>query len=56
MSRILDKAFKYTPVSEQGPDYLRRKFARLIAEQKANAKEAEQKVEQMKPRIKARNA
>lgn len=48
MSRILSKSFKYTPVSEQGPDYLRRKFARLIAEQKANAKEAQAKVAPIK--------
>ncbi len=50
MSRILDKRFQYTPVAKQGPDYLRRKFARILAEQRANAKEAEAKVEQLKPK------
>ena len=27
MSRILSKEFRYVPVREQGPDYLKRRFA-----------------------------
>ena len=37
MKSIFDKSFLYTPVSDQAPDYLRMKFARIRAEQKAEA-------------------
>jgi hypothetical protein len=36
MKSLLDRSFLYTPVSDQGPDYLRMKFARIRAEQKAD--------------------
>lgn len=48
MSRILQKSFRYTPVADQGPGYLQRKFDRLRREQQANAKEAQIKVAPIK--------
>ena len=60
MSRILDKAFRYTPSHETNvAKTIKREQDRLKAIRKeadANAKEAAQKVEQMKPRLKARTA
>lgn len=35
MKKITDPSFKYVPVAEQRPDYLRRKFAQMRREQKA---------------------
>jgi hypothetical protein len=43
MKSVLDKSFRYTPVKDQGPDYLKRKFDKIRREQKA---EAEAKVRQ----------
>lgn len=37
MKRCYDPSFKYTPSKEMGPDYLKRKFARICAEQQAKA-------------------
>jgi hypothetical protein len=39
----LDKTFRYTPVAQQGEQYLKRKFDKIRREQKA---EAEAKVRQ----------
>jgi hypothetical protein len=36
MKSLLDSTFLYTPVRNQAPDYLRMKFARIRAEQKAH--------------------
>lgn len=44
MKHIFDGSFKYTPVKDQGPDYLRKKFERIKKEQQAAKKETEAKV------------
>jgi hypothetical protein len=48
MKSVLDKSFRYTPVKDQGPDYLKRKFDKIRREQKA---EAEAKVRQFPQRV-----
>lgn len=52
MKHVLDKDFKYTPVDDQGPDYLRRKFERIRRERdrlerEKREREQEQKVAQL---------
>jgi hypothetical protein len=37
---ILDKRFKYTPVSEMGPDYLKNRFQQIREEQQKSAAQA----------------
>ena len=39
---IFDPRFKYTTAKEMGEDYLKKKFKKRIAEQKAGQKEAQQ--------------
>jgi hypothetical protein len=46
----LDKSFRYTPVKDQGPDYLKRKFAQIRREMKAAA---EAKIQQFPLKRKA---
>lgn len=41
MKHILDASFKYTPASEQGPDYLKKKFDRIRREREAARREEE---------------
>jgi hypothetical protein len=50
MKGVLDKDFKYTPVDQQGPDYLARKFDKLRREQKKREEE-KQKADEQKPRM-----
>jgi hypothetical protein len=33
MKKCTDPSFKYTPVAQQGPDYLAKKFQRMLKEQ-----------------------
>jgi uncharacterized protein YdhG (YjbR/CyaY superfamily) len=56
MKHVYDKGFRYTPVAEQGVDYLRQRFAQIRAEIEANKREAEEKVSTIKPKLKARTA
>jgi hypothetical protein len=48
MKSLLDGSFKYTPVKDQGPDYLKRKFDKIRREQQANLKEQVAKVKPMR--------
>jgi hypothetical protein len=50
MKSLLDGSFKYTPVRDQGPDYLRKKFEKIRREQQAVKKEQEQKVASLQER------
>lgn len=50
MKSLLDGSFKYTPVKDQGPDYLKRKFDKIRKEQQAVKKEQEQKVKPIQRR------
>jgi len=51
MKHCFDKSFKYTPVADQEQDYLRKKFERLIREQRKSAEEAKAKVQNFPRRI-----
>ena len=48
-----DPKFRYVPARDMTPSYLADKFRRMLNKQKANEKEAEQKVEQMPARKRA---
>lgn len=50
MKSLLDKSFRYVPVRDQGPDYLKRKFDRLRAEQRKSEAETKAKVSQLNRR------
>lgn len=41
---VWDPKFRYVPAAKQGPDYLRNKFKRIQAEQKAKAQATAEKV------------
>ena len=59
MKHVFDKgknAFRYTPVDEQGADYLRLRFAQIRAEMEAKQKATEAKVSIIQPKFKARTA
>lgn len=53
---ILEADFKYVQAKDSTVDRLRERFAQIRAELEATKREQEEKVSEIKPRLKARNA
>jgi hypothetical protein len=51
---VFDKGFKYTPVSQQGHDYLRKKFKAIYDARAAESEFAAPSVSQIKPKVRAK--